>query len=157
MKDEQGDAAENSGENTEPGGCPENLKPYRWQKGQPSPNPGGRPRKAPISDAYRHHVEAPLPEAFRAKLRLPKGARWADAMALGQLHSAVKGNTVAAKEIADRIEGRVRLPVAVETPEDGEICVRVVNIGRCHEEPEDGSQENEAGSQNSALIKPKPR
>jgi hypothetical protein len=103
--------AENTGENTADR-CPESLRPYRWQKGQPSPNPGGRPKRAPISDAYARHVENPLPDDLRRKLRLPKGASWADAMALGQLRSAVKGNTVAAKEIADRIEGRVTQPIS---------------------------------------------
>src|ERR1700683_1025558 len=109
MKDEKDDPAENTGENTTADdGCPERLRPYQWQKRQPSPNPRGRPKKAPISEAYARHVQDPLPDDLCSKLRLPKGATWADAMALGQLRSAVKGNTVAAKEIADRIEGRVR-------------------------------------------------
>jgi hypothetical protein len=127
MKDEQ-DAAENTGENTVDR-CPENLRPYRWQKGQPSPNPGGRPKKAPISDAYAHHVGEPLPDDIRSKLKLPKGATWADAMALGQLRSAVKGNTVAAKEIADRIEGRVTQPIAGENGEPVQLKWTVEVIG----------------------------
>lgn len=155
MKDERDDSAENTGENTGAApGCPENLKPYRWQKGQPSPNPGGRPRKAPISDAYARHVGDPLPDDLRSKLRLPKGATWADAIAAGQLRSAVKGNTVAAKEIADRVEGRVRLPVEVETPEGQTLRIHVVRLGGRKELP-DGSKQ--AGSEDSAAIKPKPR
>jgi len=100
------------------------MEANKWRKGQPSPNPGGRPRRAPISEAYAHHVGMPLPEAIRSKLRLPKGAKWADAMALGQLHSAVKGNTVAAREIADRIEGRVLQPIGGE--DGGPVAVRWV-------------------------------
>ena len=56
MKDKWADCAENSGENTE-SRCPDSLKPYRWQKGQPSPNPGGRPKKAFISEAYVDLIE----------------------------------------------------------------------------------------------------
>ena len=133
MKDERDNAAENTventAENTEGRGCPENLKPYRWQKGQPSPNPGGRPRKAPISDAYAHHVGMRLPDDIRLRFRLRRGATWADAIAVTQIRSAVKGNSVAAKEIADRIEGRVRLPVEVETPEGSGFRIEVVHIG----------------------------
>jgi hypothetical protein len=153
MKDEQDCAAEKSGETPRTGDCPENLKPYRWKKGQPSPNPGGRPKKAPISDAYAYQVEVHLPDDIRTRLRLPKGATWADGIAVTQIRAALKGNTVAAKEIADRIEGRTRLPVAVETPEDGELCVQIVHIGERYEEPKD---EKQAGSQNPAAIKPKP-
>jgi hypothetical protein len=156
MKDEQGDPAENSGENTGADeGCPENLKPYRWKKGQPSPNPGGRPKKAPISEAYAHHVGDPLPDDIRSKLRLPKGATWADAIALGQLRAAVKGNTVAAKEIADRVEGRVPLPMEVETPEGREVRIEVVYLGD-REELTNGSDEKQAVSQNHAAIEPEP-
>src|ERR1051326_6647000 len=103
MKDERDNRAENTEENTGTArGCPENLRPYMWQKGQPSPNPGGRPRKAPISEAYKDLIGEPLPDDMRSRLKLPEGATWAHALALGQLRSAVKGNTPAAREIADR-------------------------------------------------------
>lgn len=162
MKDNQDDLAENTGENTgAERGRVENLRPYQWKKGQPSPNPGGRPKKAPISDAYAHHVGEPLPDDIRSKLRLPKGATWADAMALGQLRSAVKGNTVAAKEIADRVEGRVTLPMEVEVPEDTQLRIVVQYVGGnpaldCKEMSND-SQEKQAGTRNSAAIKLEPR
>jgi hypothetical protein len=91
---------------------PKEAEPYKWKPGQ-SGNPGGRPRKTSVSDAYARHIDSPLPDTIRLKLRLRKGATWADAMALGQLHSAVKGKTDAAREIADRLEGRARQPVDV--------------------------------------------
>ena len=153
MKDEQDDSAENSGENTGSGrGCPENLRPYQWKKGQPSPNPGGRPKKAPISDAYAHHVGAKLPDDIRSKLKLPLGATWADAMALGQIRSALKGNTLAAKEIADRVEGRVPLPMKVETPEYREIEVTIIPIG-VPMEPKNDSREKETDRQIPNALK----
>ncbi len=141
MKDEQDDSAENSGQNTGSGrGCPENLRPYQWKKGQPSPNPGGRPKKAHISDAYAHYVGTKLPDDIRSKLKLPQGATWADAIALGQIRSALKGNSVAAKEITDRVEGRVPLPMQVETPGNTEFRVIVQYIGG-RQEPKNDSQE----------------
>jgi|HubBroStandDraft_6_1064221.scaffolds.fasta_scaffold80891_2 hypothetical protein len=45
----------------------ERLKAYRWKKGQ-SGNPGGRPRKLPISDTLRLLMMMPLPPALRKKL-----------------------------------------------------------------------------------------
>lgn len=158
MKDERDDPGENTSENTTADdGCPERLRPYQWKKGQRSPNPGGRPKKAPVADAYARQVEAPLPDDLRSKLKLPRGATWADAMALGQLRSAVQGNTAAAREIADRVEGRARLPVEVETPENEALRIEVVHIGGRYQEPKDGSQEKQAGSQDSAALKPEPR
>jgi hypothetical protein len=133
------------------------MEANKWRKGEPSPNPTGRPKKAPISDAYKYHVEAPLPDDIRRGSRLPKGATWADAIAVKQIHAALRGNTVAAKEIADRIEGRVRLPVAVETPEGEGFRIEVVHIGGDCKEPTDESQDKRTGSQNAALIKSKPR
>ena len=62
-------------------------------------------------------------------MKLPEGATWAHALALGQLRSAVKGNTPAAKEIADRVEGRVPLPMKVDTPEDTQIRIEVIRLG----------------------------
>jgi hypothetical protein len=48
MKNEQDDSAENSGENPRKRrGMRRESPQYQWKKGQPSPNPGGRPRKAP--------------------------------------------------------------------------------------------------------------
>lgn len=130
------------------------MEAHKWRKGQPSPNPTGRPKRAPISDAYASHLGEPLPDEIRSRLKLPDGATWANAIALGQIRSALKGNTVAAKEIADRVEGRVRQPVEVATPEGGEIRVEIVHIGSGKEWSDESKQ---AGSEDSAAIKPEPR
>jgi len=82
----------------------ENLRP--WKKGQ-SGNLSGRPKKKPITEAYEHQLKQSLPDDFRIRMKLPKGVTWAHALAAGQIRSAVKGNTQAAKEIADRLEGKV--------------------------------------------------
>jgi hypothetical protein len=38
-------------------GTPENLRPA-WRKGDPSPNPTGRPHRLPISDICAHRGRA---------------------------------------------------------------------------------------------------
>jgi hypothetical protein len=90
-----------------------------------------------------------LPDDLRRKLGLHKDATWADAMALGQLRSAVKGNTVAAKEIADRIEGRVTQPISGEAGGPVEVIWRVEEIGG-------GGTKNETLSQDSTFVEPEP-
>jgi len=41
-------------------GNPEKTKPYRFQPGQ-SGNPGGRPKKFPVTDMLREILEQPCP------------------------------------------------------------------------------------------------
>ena len=58
-------------------------------------------------------------------MKLPEGATWADAVAVGQIRSAAKGNTQAAKEIADRLEGKVAQQVELENTEDKGVPVEL--------------------------------
>jgi hypothetical protein len=96
------------------------LKNLRnWHKGA-SGDPGGRPRK-------------PITEALHAQLaQIKKGDRqkrtFAQLIADAQIKKALKGNTMAAKEVADRVEGKAgqRLELELDTPTDFEIMVRFV-------------------------------
>jgi len=81
-------------------------KPYRWKKGQ-SGNPSGRPKSKTLSDAYRHKLEEPVPND-------PEGRTWAELIAVAQVRDAVRGNVQAAREIADRTEGRPRQAIEFE-------------------------------------------
>lgn len=127
MKYEKDESTENGGQNKgKRRGRRENQKP--WPKGV-SGNPGGRPRKQPISEEYALRAGMELPESLRLGLKLPKGATYAAALVLGQFRAGIKGNTVAAKEIADRVEGRARLPVEVEAPEGQTLRIQAVRLG----------------------------
>jgi hypothetical protein len=86
-----------------PKGNPQNLKP--WKPGE-SGNPGGRPKKTPITDSYEKMARKRLPEDLRIMLKLPKGAKYADAVSAAQYRSAIKGKTDAARELRESIEGK---------------------------------------------------
>ena len=81
------------------------LKPYHWPKGI-SGNPSGRPRK-PMTDAYADVAEQKYPGD-------PKGRTYAQLAAEGQFNAAIKGKTDAAREIADRLEGKAVQPVVAD-------------------------------------------
>lgn len=83
---------------------PEAAKPYRWKKGGPSPNPGGRPKTAHISQALRAALESGRADELAAVLL---------ALATGRKRGT--GVQIAAlREIADRTEGKAHQSVEVD-------------------------------------------
>jgi hypothetical protein len=84
-----------------------------WQPGQTG-NPGGRPKKKPITDRYLRIVETELPDEIRLVIGLPRGATFGDAIALAQAWQAIKGETNAAREMREAIEGRSVTPAEFE-------------------------------------------
>jgi Family of unknown function (DUF5681) len=74
----------------------ENLKP--WAKGV-SGNPGGRPKRLPLSDALRELLDQTCPDD-------DAGRTYAQVIAETLLRAACRGDIRAAREIADRTEGR---------------------------------------------------
>jgi len=110
---------------------PKSLNNLRqpWKKGE-SGNPSGRPKR-PISEAY----EAQL---ARVKAGDRKKRTYAQLIAEAQVKQAMKGNTMAAKEIADRTEGKARqaVEVTVETPLEFHVQVNFVDPdGKVHPAP----------------------
>jgi hypothetical protein len=88
------------------GPSPDVGKPHQWKKGQ-SGNPSGRPKSKILSAAYRTKLEEIVPDD-------PKGRTWAELIAEAQVRDAVRGNVQAAREIADRTEGRARQAIDFE-------------------------------------------
>jgi hypothetical protein len=80
---------------------PEIGRATRWTKGQASPNPGGRPSKTPLSDAYRRLLETPYPGDQR-------GRTYVERIAEVVCYEAGGGDLAAIREITDRTEGRPR-------------------------------------------------
>ena len=113
-------------------GNPDKTIPYRFKPGQ-SGNPGGRPTKRPITEAYERWANQRLPERLRRTLdragaELPVNATYADAAALGLLRSSIKGNAMALKEMREAIEGkvvdRVEVTQVYEQMSDAELMAR---------------------------------
>jgi hypothetical protein len=76
----------------------------RWKKGQPSPNPGGRPKSRLLSEALRSRLG-------EVKQGDPAGRTYAEVVAENLVEIACSegpGAVHAASEIADRLEGRSR-------------------------------------------------
>ena len=86
------------------------MEANKWKPGQ-SGNPSGRPSRRRMTERYEDLLEQALPEDLRAGLKLKKGATYGDAIVLGQARAAIKGKTDAAREIADRVEGKAHQPV----------------------------------------------
>lgn len=104
-----------------PGGNPDvekrnaNLKP--WKPGQ-SGNPSGRPKRQPISDAYRKFADRPNGTA--KKRRRPKNLTLAEAAAFEQYRRAIdKGDTRAITEIREAIEGKATQRIELSGIADG--------------------------------------
>ena len=81
-----------------------NLKPFR--KGQ-SGNPKGRPKSITLSEALRHELAKENPKG-------KDGETYAERIAAVLCQAAVGGNVNAAKEIADRTEGKPRQALEVD-------------------------------------------
>jgi hypothetical protein len=84
----------------------EDGKAHRWKKGQ-SGNLSGRPKSKTLSNAYRNKLEETVPND-------PEGRTWAELIAEAQVRDAVRGNVQAAREIADRTEGKPRQAIEFE-------------------------------------------
>ena len=88
---------ENTKENTKRT-LPVEAEPYKWQPGQ-SGNPGGRPKKKPITDMFEELMSDPeLVASFKQAIA----------------NSIKKGGMAGVmymKEAADRLEGKVTQPI----------------------------------------------
>src|SRR5450432_1783318 len=111
-----------------PNGTPKNLR-RPWVKGEPSPNPSGRPRRLPISDTYELFASEPIPETLRRKMKrkgipIEPGATFAHALSLQMWINAMDGDPKAAKEIRESIEGKA----GQRPPEPRHDCEIVMNV-----------------------------
>lgn len=91
-------------------GNPEKTKPFRWPKGV-SGNPGGRPKRNAMTDAYRKLADQICPHDKKRRI-------WSEVVAEAQFKVASKGGTIAAREIADRVEGKVSSRVLADQDVD---------------------------------------
>ena len=94
------------------------MEAAKWQPGQ-SGNPGGRPKKRPVTSALERLLDDSKAEGI---------ARALIALASGEGKHAV----AAAREIMDRLEGKVSLPIEaklnVENMTDEEMTARIEEL-----------------------------
>lgn len=89
-----------------------NIVPHQFKPGQ-SGNPGGRPKKQPITDYLIDQLDQPIPEAMKAKLPpifvdvYGTEATFGQVLAFKLITQGLRGDMQAAKEILDRVEGKV--------------------------------------------------
>ena len=108
---------------------PEAAKAHQFKPGQ-SGNPGGRPKKSPITSRLEARAEEPCPPEYIKALKLKPGATWGDAwiemmnrQALGgEKHGVVQ----AFREITDRLEGKAIARVEMAGPEGGPIEIEEI-------------------------------
>ncbi len=94
----------------------------QFKPGQ-SGNLAGRPRKRPQSEANEELLRSEVPEIMRVSMNkgmgkevLKKGACWADAIAYGLARKAVAGDSTAAKELRESVEGKSLMRFEVGSP-----------------------------------------
>lgn len=98
------------------------LKEHQFKPGQ-SGNPTGRPKATILSSAYRNVLQRQAPaDLTRAVAPNYEGdATFAELIAeasiRGAIKAAVKGDPRAAKELADRTEGKARQTVEIARPD----------------------------------------
>jgi len=87
------------------------MEAMKWKKGDPSPNPGGRPKKKPITELYEKLLGDPavMEQVQASVVKMLTSGRM-----VGQLQL---------KEMAERVEGKVSQTLEV----DGEIAVSLVD------------------------------
>lgn len=99
-----------------------------------SGNPGGRPKKRPITDEYFDLADKPIPEKLRAKLQkkycvdLPQGITFSQMNALARYLDAMEpdGQT-SSKEIREAMEGKAPMRLEISGPQRQEITIRLVD------------------------------
>jgi hypothetical protein len=95
------------------------MEARKWKPGQPSPNPHGRPRTKLLSEAYRI-VLADLEDTGNRSV--------AEAIATAMARKAMKGNIPAARELADRTEGKAVQAVRIEAGIDETTAGRLADL-----------------------------
>jgi hypothetical protein len=89
----------------------------QWQKGE-SGNPTGRPRKSPVSDALRELID----QEYSGREKRFRGLTNCQVLATRLFEQAIAGDLGAAKEVADRIQGKAPQSVTMGGPEGGAIA-----------------------------------
>jgi len=95
------------------------MEARKWKPGQSSPNPHGRPRTKLLSEAYR---------VVLADLEGTGNRSVAESIATAMARKAMKGNIPAARELADRTEGKPLQALRIEAGFDEATARRLADL-----------------------------
>jgi hypothetical protein len=101
------------------------------------PNPSGKNRRPPFSDRYYAIAEEVVPEKLRKEFNkeagaelLKPGATWGDADVYGEFLQTAKGNLNAAREVADRVEGKAPQRLKITGTEKKIVTIHIIDDRR---------------------------
>jgi Family of unknown function (DUF5681) len=115
----------------------------QWKPGQ-SGNPGGRPRRKPITD----RINALLEKALLTGIVVPEGKVLADLVAEAYVAAAIVGDARDRKEMTDRVEGRAILATTQTDDVDARDALRTeaLEMTRArHARQPDGTRRDQGG------------
>src|SRR5713101_8358142 len=94
--------------------CRKTLRPP-WQKGCPSPNPGGKPKRNMITRALIRELRKKIPNDAKGRTHLEK-------LAEAIVTAAGKAKIAAFIALTDRVEGKATQPIEAS----GDIPVQII-------------------------------
>jgi len=97
------------------------LRPYQWKPGQ-SGNPKGRPKRKTLSEAVYEVLMEEFPNTGKTNLEM---------LARVIVKEAMKGKFPFAKEILDRLEGKVELGLTLNGAAlagNGDVNINILNL-----------------------------
>lgn len=102
----------------------------QWKKGV-SGNPGGRPRKLPITERIAERIEKKLTKTkkhdkLRKKFGLSKDATYADLGVAELVDQAAAGDLAAFRQVQESIEGRANTRLQITMPGGGSMTLEQI-------------------------------
>jgi Family of unknown function (DUF5681) len=110
-----------------------NLVPNQFKPGE-SGNPGGRPKKLPITDLIMDQLHKPLPKEIIAKLSptfseiYGENATFGEMLAFKLIIQASQGDMRAMNILMERVEGKVTQNLAHSGSTEEPIVFRVIRV-----------------------------
>lgn len=110
-----------------------------WKPGE-SGNPGGRPKKNPVTDYLRDQLEAEIPVSMLDAMKAParevftelygKNPTFGQMIAFKTIQMAAKGDVFALKEMLDRVEGKVAQKAILSGDLDNPLVLTVRGVDK---------------------------
>jgi len=79
------------------------MEKHKWKKGV-SGNPNGRPKGSGLTDVLLKEMEKVYPDDKQKRT-------WKENIVLATMKLAMRGNTAALKEVWERMDGKITLPI----------------------------------------------